>query len=696
MLRLLLAFSLAVGVSGQAAFTIDQVMSAPFASSLVASPSGSKLAWLLDEEGRHNVWVAEAPRYEARKLTSFNDDDGQEIGDLTWSNDGSSLLFTRGGELENGGDNPNPSLSLTRPDQSIWFVRLDGSPSRKLTEGRSPAVSPANDLIALIRAGQLCTITLSSGSVAEPVKQAGSISGLRWSTDGAYLAFTNTRKSHSFIGLYSPEKKSLQYLDPSTDGDSEPVWSPDGHRLAFLRIPSETRTALHAPERTAEPWSIRVANVPDTRSKEVFHADRGVGSAFHSIISENQLHWSGDGLVFPWEKTGWCHLYRLNLDAKATVVELTPGDGEVEHVGQSAHSGALFYSSNIGDIDRRHLWRIDGSASGAPKQITTGDNIEWEPAPLTDGSGLGYLASGYKDRAHVVIEAGNRHSVVLAPETVPATFPTNLLVRPQPVQVTAADGLVLHGQLFVPHGPGPHPALVFFHGGSRRQMLLGFHYMAYYSNAYAMNQYLANCGYVVLSLNYRSGIGYGLNFREALQYGPGGASEYYDVIGAGLYLKSRPDVDGKRIGVWGGSYGGYLTALALARGSDLFAAGVDFHGVHDWSSFLADGNISANPVQQQASRDAARLAFDSSPMASIGTWHSPVLLIHGDDDRNVPFSQTVMLADALRKQQVPFEELIFPNEIHDFLLHRHWLEAYKATADFFDRKLRSPAANERE
>src|SRR5208282_2214441 len=109
--------------------------------------------------------------------------------------------------------------------------------------------------------------------------------------------------------------------------------------------------------------------------------------------------------------------------------------------------------------------------------------------------------------------------------------------------------------LFIPAGARSgerHPAIVFFHGGSRRQMLLGWHYMQYYHNAYALNQYLASRGYIVLSVNYRSGIGYGMEFREALNYGPTGASEFHDVRGAGLYLRSRPDVDPARIRLRGG------------------------------------------------------------------------------------------------------------------------------------------------
>lgn len=227
-----------------------------------------------------------------------------------------------------------------------------------------------------------------------------------------------------------------------------------------------------------------------------------------------------------------------------------------------------------------------------------------------------------------------------------------------------------------------HPALLFFHGGSHRQMLLGWHYMEYYNHAYAMNQYLASRGYVVLAVNYRSGIGYGLRFREAPAQGAAGASEFNDVLGAGLYLRSRPDVDPARIGLWGGSYGGYLTALGLARASDLFAAGVDLHGVHDWNEGIRNFIPDYHPTPEQE-----RLAFESSPMAWLDTWRSPVLLIQGDDDRNVFFSQTIKLTEALRERKVHVEDLVLPDEIHDFLRNASWLAAYHAAVEFFDREM---------
>ena len=143
---------------------------------------------------------------------------------------------------------------------------------------------------------------------------------------------------------------------------------------------------------------------------------------------------------------------------------------------------------------------------------------------------------------------------------------------------------MIHGQLFQqPDGVAAKPGVIFVHGGPPRQMLLGWSYMRYYANAYAVNQYLAAHGFVVLSVNYRLGIGYGYDFQHPANAGWTGSSEYQDVAAGGRYLAGLPGVDPQRIGIWGGSYGGLLTALGLARDSDLFKAGVDIHGVHDWS-----------------------------------------------------------------------------------------------------------------
>jgi dipeptidyl aminopeptidase/acylaminoacyl peptidase len=408
------------------------------------------------------------------------------------------------------------------------------------------------------------------------------------------------------------------------------------------------------------------------------------------MVAENQILWAKDDrLVFPWEKNGWTQLYSIPVSGGAATL-LTPGEFEVEHAALSHDGSYVVFASNQNDIDRRHIWRVSVSG-GPPSPITSGNGLEWSPVESGDGSALAFLSSDARRPAQAMVKVGSSAPRALAPETLPRDFPSDALVEPEPVVLSASDGMRIHAQLFKPksHRPGErHKAAIFFHGGSRRQMLLGWHYMYYYHNSYAMNQYLASRGYVVLSVNYRSGIGYGLDFREALDYGANGASEFQDVVGAGLYLRGRDDVDPDRIALWGGSYGGYLTALGLARASDLFAAGVDVHGVHDWNVVIRNFVPS---YQAEKRADVARRAFESSPMASIGSWRSPVLLIHGDDDRNVPFSESVDLAEALAKQGVAFEELVFPDDVHDFLLHENWLAAFEASADFLDRKLATPA-----
>ncbi len=683
----------------QAGFTIEQALSAPFCSELRAAPVGRKLAWVANIDGRRNIWIAEpaGSGFASRQITHYADDDGQELSGLSWLPDGNAIVYTRGGSAEGDGHPvPNPAWFPHGAQQQVWIVNLAGPEStpvpRLLGEGHSPAVSPDGKTVAYIDKGQVWTVSIAAND-AKPEQllvTRGTAHNLRWSPDGARLAFVSDREDHSFIAVYFFADKAVDYLDPSTDLDQSPVWSPDSKRIAFLRIPGDKNALLFVPHRTALPWSIRVADVTTGVGREIWKTEEGIGSAYRETDSEDQLHWAaGDRIVFPWEApNGWLRLWAAPASGGAGKL-LTPGDDfEVEHVSMSRDGKTLVVDSNQGDIDRRHVWRVtfDGHGGFTPAQaVTSGDGIETQPVVASDGT-----VAVLRSDAHVPMRAAiadDGKLTDLAPQAIPASFPADQLVTPQQVIFNASDGMKIHGQLFLPRDLKPgerRPAAVFFHGGSQRQMLLGWHYMEYYSNAYAMNQYLASKGYIVLSVNYRSGIGYGLDFREALNYGADGASEFNDVMGAGLFLRSRPDVDGAKIAAWGGSYGGYLTALALSRASDLFAAGVDMHGVHDWNLEMPTFVPGYDP---QARADIARLAFESSPMSSIKTWRSPVLLIQGDDDRNVPFAETVQLAEALRRQHVEFEELVFPDEIHDLLLRRSWVHAYAAGADFLDRKL---------
>lgn len=667
--------------------TLESVLSAPFPSEILASPAGARLAWVQNDRGVRSVWVAEPPEYRGRQLTRYDKDDGQAVGGLAWSPDSKTVFYVRGGAANRQGDIPNPTSDPGGAVQEIWRVALDGEPVR-IGPGSAPAASPRGDGVAFVRKGQVFWAPLDGSKEPEALIQTrGASASLRWSPDGSKLAFVSRRGNHSFVGVYDMAAKSVRWLGPGADEDGEPTWSPDGTRVAFLRIPARKVFPAFKPNRDAPPWSILVGDAATGEVKTIWRAREGAGSAFFEMVAANNILWgAGDRLVFPWEGDGWLHLYSVPA-AGGEATLLTPGEFEIESVSLSPDRREVLFSSNQGDIDRRHLWRVP-VAGGKPVAVTRGDGLEWMPVLTSDGKALAYVQAGARSPARAVIRVGSAAASDLAPGSIPADFPEDRLVVPEQVVYSSADGLRIHAQLFRPAGLKPgerRPALIFLHGGSHRQMLLGWHHSPYYNKAYGMNQYLASRGYVVLAINFRAGIGYGMDFREAPAIGAAGASEFNDVLGAGLYLRGRPDVDPDRIGLWGGSYGGYLTALGLARASHLFAAGVDMHGVHDWNVGIRTFVPDYDPGEE-----ADRLAFESSPMAWLDGWRSPVLLIHGDDDRNVAFAETVDLAEELRKRKVEMELLVIPDEVHSFLRHASWLAAYRATADFFDRKLRKP------
>ncbi|MGI9625581.1 MAG: S9 family peptidase [Longimicrobiales bacterium] len=683
-------------LAAQQSFSVDDVMSAPFPSALTAAPQGDRVAWVQNDRGARNVWVAEAPDYEGRQVTNYVGDDGQEIGSLQFVSGGDALVFVRGGSPNNAGELPNPTSDPDGVSRAIWRVPIEGGDPIRLADGSAPVVSPDGATLAYLRSG-IRVVPVEGGDTRLILNGRGSEGSVRWSPDSERLAFVSGRGDHAFVGVIDVESRNLKWLDTGIDRDGNPVWSPDGSQVAFIRVPYDRDVLPYMAAREALPWSIRIADAATGSGREVWRAPAGSGSGFRSV-GGGALWWVQDQLVFPWERTGWLHLYRVGVQG-GDAVALTDGGFEVESATLRADEASLLVTSNEAtddpdDLDRRHVWDVPLDGGRRSRAVEGGPGLEWSPVSL-EGGQLAFLGASATEPAAAFFQTDDGRRL-LDPAGLPSDFPADQLVTPQAVEFPATDGMTIRGQLFLPQDArsgDQRPAVVFFHGGSRRQMLLGFHYLDYYHRAYALNQYMASQGYVVLSVNYRSGVGYGLDFREALDYGARGASEFRDVLGAGLYLQNRDDVDPNAIGLWGGSYGGYLTALGLARASELFAAGVDVHGVHDWNiEFDFDNRTLPDQIDDLA--EVKRLAWESSPMSSTDTWRSPVLFIHGDDDRNVPFRETVDLAQKLRKRGVEVEFLSFPDEVHGFLRHDSWVRAYEAAADFFGRRLQRRGVSE--
>lgn len=581
------------------------------------------------------------------------------------------------------------------------------------------------------------------------IRAWGSTSDVSWSPDGRYIAFTTTRVNHSYIALYNVGDRSIRYIDPGIDCDDNPHWSPDGSEILFTRRPGvpfgrQTQPGTggignpRGPANTnpdsspftcgggggrggggfargggrggggrgaagrggaagqrgggaAEPdqnadmpglndarlpggytFAIMIVDVESGDVREVWH------NAFDNpeITNLNGFVWAGESVVFQQndQNDEWDRWYAIKLDgSNGDPFLLTTTDGMIENntsVAFSADGRTMYYCTNADDIESREIWAVPTSG-GTPRKLTQ-SGLNTNPVPLASGNQIAVLYYDASQPASVgVMPANGGVADIIFPD-LPADFPKAAHVTPQVVHTTAADGLDISNQLFVPADLQPgerRPAMIFVHGGPVRQMLPGYHYMQFYHWAYAFNQWLASEGYVVLSINYRGGVGYGNSFRRAPNTNSRGNSEYQDVLAGAYYLQQRPDVDPSRIGIWGLSYGGLLTAQALARNSDIFVAGVDMAGVHLYGNSL----------------DTTSVSYQSSSISQMANWKSPVLIVHGDDDRNVDFSQTIGLVQLLRAHGVYHELMIFPDDLHESQIHQYWVETWERAGEFLHR-----------
>ncbi len=620
-------------------FKVADILQAPISYGPEASGDGRSIAYVTREAYDRGIYFMRSGG-PSHRIVNYPDDDGQELSQLAVSRAGGAVAYVRGSSPNNAGEILNPASTPDPPHREIYIVASRAGKPTLLGDGLAPAFTPDDSMIMWVNGTSVMGAALKwddRGNLTDVGSPAplftvasGTPSNLRFSPDGSKLMYTRS----SGVEVFDMAARTTAAIGHTGASDANPVWSPDGTEIAFRRSVS------------GQPWAIWVADAATLTPRQVWQASTGLGSSYYSLDQNptfestpgDQFFWSDDGMIaFAWEVDGWRHLYTVPAAGGAPTL-LTPGDGEVETAEVSRDHKSIIYATNIGDIARRHLFSV-GFHGGAPQEITGGHPSQWAPAPLADGE-LAYVEGSYNVPPTVYIRDSTGSRSAGGPD-LPDSYPVDELVEPQPVTFPSSiDHLTVHGQLFVPEHP-TGCGVIFPHGGPSRQMLLGYHYYDTYTVLYEMNQYFASHGCVVLSVDYRGGIMYGNAWRTFPGRGGTSAAEYQDIQGGAAFLLAQPQVEPAKVGIYGLSYGGYLTTLGVSRNSDIFHVAWDMAG-----------------------------NSGTAALANLATWTAPTLIEQGDDDRNVSFSSNVTVVNAIKAQkpQLALATRVFPNEQHEMYM----------------------------
>ena len=572
-----------------------------------------------------------------------------EAGPATWSPDAQQLAFAWGRGTE----------------RDLWVVDAhatqpgrpgDGSLRQvaPLVARAGATVSPDWHRIAFVAKQHIWVLPLEGGRPERVTTKEGKYSALNWSPDSTRITFVVTEKDQDDVGVASAAGGEVTMIATRAVDEDSPIWAPSSDRLAFIRRFDNWQG-----------YEIWVSAPDGTGARPIVKEtyDRGV----EEFRFDGNAHWSPDGrrIAYLSSRTGYNHVWTVDVDG-GEPIELTRGPW-VDYSPRWAPSGdrIAFVSSREQDLEDRHIWVVNASG-GEPVRLSR-DGFCTDPSWAPDSTRIAYLRSTAKEPPEVTVQESKPEATgVKLTESRADLSVTSGFVEPVAVTWPSKDGTKVPGILLKGReDEGSRPALMYFHGkgGINLKSWGGL-------PNYAFHQYLVQRGYAILFVNWRgTHVGYGSEFERA-NYQDYAGGELDDVVSGAEYLAREAGVDPTRIACWGGSYGGYMTMLAVTKAPGVCSAGISLYGVSDWTIFVKQNQRKLwrmRLIAKLGEPDRYPERYDrAAAIEFAGDATSPLLILQGSDDDGVVPAQGESLHDAMKKAGKTVEYAIYWGEGHGF------------------------------
>ena len=699
---------------------LERLFTRPFAwgtspERVAWSKQGHTLAFLWNASGRRFLDLY-AYHPDSRKLVRLTDlegiDDEINRGDAEKDPIQKNYLMPKVGlsDFDLSADGRRAAFSY---QGDLYLVATDGAtPPLRLTKTRAaetnPRISPDLNQLAFRRDGQVFVLDFARSSLIQVTAfeaSEGTLVSYAWSPYGRRMRYSLRAGRSRTMPLPNYSGRLVRAPEfPRTVAGDDPleirhfVIPTAGGKPVPLEPGDWGGKVWGAPPDWSDDSRLLIRSVihPKHKMRRILVFDAATGKAA-KVFEENDPQWvtasfagfSPDSrhVFFLSERDGWMHLYRVPVEGGEPTQltlghwEINPGERlslEPQWIGDF-----IYYGSTEGGASERHFHRIRADGSDKVRLSSKpGINVG---AVSADGKHIAWLLADLSSPFDLYVDD---HRLTTSPLPAFREYPwpeTRLVSFP-----SRHDGKTVQAKILLPpgyrlddRGQKPRPAVLFIHGAGYATSVLR-QWGSYHEHRFVFNCHLANQGYVVLDLDYRGSSGYGREWRTGVYLHLGGP-DLGDVLGGVDYLRSLGNIDPRRIGIWGVSYGGFMTNMALFLAPGVFRAGASWAAVNDWENYNAwyTGERLTTPQEHP---EAYRR---SSPIHFSGNLKDKLLVVHGMVDNNVLFQDAVQLTEKLIHEGKDFAHIFYPEESHGFVRDETLVDSFRRTAEWFDRHLRA-------